>query len=141
MAENKTKQTEASVDDFLEAVPDAQRRDDAKKVRAMFERLSGFPAKMWGPSIVGFGTCHYRYESGREGDMPRLGFSPRAKELVLYLSDDYSRHQPLMDKLGKHRTGKSCLYIKRLTDVDDGVLEQLVRDVLDYLRVKYPAGA
>ena len=141
MAENKTKQTEASVDQFIEAVPDPQRREDAKQVRAMMERLSGYPARMWGPSIVGFGTCHYRYESGREGDMPRLGFSPRAKELVLYLSDDYSRHQPLMDRLGKYRTGKSCLYIKRLSDIDEGALEELVRESLDYLRQKYPEDA
>ena len=139
MAENKTKPTGVDVGAFLDAVPDPKRRADGKEVCAMMERLSGEPPKMWGPSIVGFGSCHYRYESGREGDMPRIGFSPRAKELVLYLDDcSYQRHEPLMDRLGKHRTGKSCLYIKSLGDVDRGVLEQLIVRALEYGREKYP---
>jgi hypothetical protein len=132
MAENKTKATAASVDDFLDAVPDPRRRADGKTLRALMERVSGEPAAMWGPSIVGFGTCHYRYESGHEGDIPRIGFSPRARELVLYLVGGFPRHQPLMDRLGKHRTGKSCLYIKRLADVDMKVLEALCVESLAY---------
>ncbi len=136
--ENKTKPTEISVDEFLDRVPDPQRREDAKRVRAMMERLSGEPARMWGPSIVGFGSYHYRYESGREGDFCRVGFSPRARELVLYLVCGFSGHAELMARLGKHKTGQSCLYIKRLADVDEVVLEQLVADSLAYMRDKYP---
>lgn len=141
MAETKTKPTEVSVDTFLANVPDPQRREDAEKVRAMMERISGYPAAMWGSSIVGFGSYHYRYESGHEGNMCRAGFSPRAKELVLYVTDGFPRHQHLMDRLGKHRTGKSCLYIRRLSDVDEGVLEALIKESLDYMRDKYPEGA
>lgn len=139
MAENKTKPTAVSVDDFLDAVPDPQRRADGKALRALMERLSGEPARMWGPSIVGFGSCHYKYESGREGDMPRIGFSPRDRELVLYLMGGFPRHQALMARLGKHRTGKSCLYVKRLADVDESVLEELVAEALVHMREKYPA--
>lgn len=109
MAENKTKPTGASVEAFLDAVPDPPRREDARRICAMMERLSGEPPEMWGPSIVGFGRCRYRYDSGREGVMPRIGFSPRARELVLYVVDDFPRHQHLMDRLGKHKTGKVCL--------------------------------
>ncbi len=141
MAEIKTKQTDISVDDFLDGVADPQRREDGKKVRAMMERVSGHPAKMWGPSIVGFGTYHYKYDSGHEGVMCRLGFSPRAKELVLYVLTEDKDQPALLDRLGKHRTGKSCLYIKRLADVDEGVLEQLTRGSLDYMNKKYPDGA
>jgi hypothetical protein len=140
MAELKTKATEISVDEFLDAVPDPQRREDARKVRAMMERLSGEPAKMWGPSIVGFGRYHYKYDSGHEGDMARIGFSPRARELVLYIIGGFPRHQALMERLGKYRTGKSCLYIKRLSDVEESVLEALAAESLDYMREKYPEG-
>ena len=139
MAELKTKQTEVSVDAFLEGVADPGRREDARRVRAMMERLSGEPARMWGPSIIGFGTYHYKYDSGHEGDMARIGFSPRARELVLYVVDDFQRHQPLMDRLGKYKTGKCCLYIKRLSDVDEDVLEALVVESLAYMRETYPA--
>jgi hypothetical protein len=134
MAENKTKATAASVDAFLEAVPDPQRRADGKVLRTLMERLSGEPARMWGPTIVGFGTYHYVYESGREGDMPRIGFSPRANELVLYIFGGFPRYQALMERLGKHRTGKSCLYIKRLSDVDMDVLETLCIESLGHLK-------
>ena len=139
MAENKTRPTSVSVDDFLDAVPDPHRRADGRKLRALMERLSGEPAMMWGPSIVGFGSCHYRYESGREGDMARIGFSPRASELVLYLTCGFPRHQALLDRLGKHRHGKSCLYIKRLADVDEEVLEILCAESLEHMRENYPA--
>ena len=141
MAENKTKPTEMSVDSFLDAIPDPQRREDGKRLRAMMERISGCPAVMWGPSIVGFGRYHYRYDSGHEGEMARIGFSPRAKELVLYLIGGFPRHQALMDRLGKYRNGKSCLYVKRLSDVDEAVLESLIAEGLDYMREKYPDGA
>jgi hypothetical protein len=138
MAENKTKQTEADVGAFLDAVPDPGRRADAHEVCATMERLSGEPPVLWGPSIIGFGRYHYRYESGREGDAPRTGFSPRAKELVLYLMGGFERHGALMERLGKHRASKGCLYLKRLEDVDRGVLEQLISASLDYMRETYP---
>ena len=141
MVELKTRPTGVAVDDFLDAVPDPQRREDAKRLRETMERLSGEPAVMWGPSIVGFGRYHYRYDSGHEGEWSRIGFSPRAKELVVYIVGGFPRHQPLMDRLGKHRTGKSCLYIRRLADVDESVLEQLITESLDHMREKYPEGA
>lgn len=141
MAENKTKPTGADVGAFLDAVPNEQRRADAREVCAMMKRISGEKPVLWGPTIVGFGTCRYRHDSGREGEMPLIGFSPRASELVLYLSDDYSRHQALMDRLGKHRTGKSCLYIRKLSDVDERVLEALSVEALDHARKKYPETA
>jgi uncharacterized protein DUF1801 len=139
MVENKTKPTGVAVDAFLGGIADPERRADAHKMRALMARLSGEPAAMWGPSIVGFGSVHYKYESGREGDMPRIGFSPRAKELVLY-GLGVARRPELMARLGKHKTGKSCLYIKRLADVDEAVLEELAAEALADMRVKYPDG-
>ncbi|MGZ8998755.1 MAG: DUF1801 domain-containing protein [Allosphingosinicella sp.] len=141
MAEIKTKATEVTADDFLDSVPDPQRREDGRKLRSMMERISGFPAVMWGPSIIGFGRYRYRYESGHGGEMARIGFSPRARELVLYLTCGFPRHQALMDRLGKYRTGKSCLYVKRLGDIDEQVLEALIRESLDHMREAYPEGA
>ena len=139
--ELKTKQTEVGVDDFLDSVPDAGRREDAKKLRATMERISGYPAKMWGPTIVGFGSYRYTYASGHSGEMARIGFSPRAKELVLYILDDFPRHQSLLDRLGKYKTGKCCLYVKRLSDLDQDVLEELIGEGLAYTAEKYPDGA
>ena len=129
MAENKTKPTVASVDDFLDAIPDPARRADAKQLRALMERVSGEPAAMWGPSIVGFGAYHYKYESGREGDMCRIGFSPRAGEFALY--GGFLRSPELLARLGRHKTGKGCLYVKRLADVDEAVLEEMAKAALD----------
>lgn len=136
--ELKTKATPVSVADFIEAVADERQRDDAKKIAAMMERLSGHPPKMWGPSIIGFGSYHYKYDSGHEGDMARIGFSPRKANTVLYILDGFEGHAELMAKLGKHKTGKSCLYIKRLRDIDEGVLEQLCVDSLKWMAQKYP---
>jgi Domain of unknown function (DU1801) len=136
--ENKTKATEVSVDAFIASVADANQRTDAEKIRALMERLSGEPAKMWGPSIIGFGNYHYKYESGREGDMCRIGFSPRKGQTVLYLIDGFDGQPELMARLGKHKTGKSCIYIKKLTDVDEAVLEELCARSLAYMADKYP---
>ena len=138
MAETKTKPTAVAVDTFIDAVPNQQRREDAKKVRAMMERVTGEPARMWGPSIIGFGTYHYKYESGHEGDMARLGFSPRAAELVLYVLTEAGGQEALLARLGKHRTGKCCLYIRKLSDVDEAVLEELTVDALAYMDEKFP---
>lgn len=137
-SENKTKATEVSVDAFIASVADADQRTDAEKIRALMEQLSGEPATMWGPSIIGFGTYHYKYESGREGDMCRIGFSPRKGQTVLYLIDGFEGQSDLMARLGKHKTGKSCLYIKRLSDIDEAVLEELCVRSLQYMAEKYP---
>jgi hypothetical protein len=126
MAENKTKATAASVDDFLDAVPDPQRRADARALRALMARVSGEAGTMWGPSIVGFGRHHYVYESGREGDMPLIGFSPRARELVLY--GGFLRLTERLARLGKYRAGKGCLYIRRLAEIDMDELEAMAAE-------------
>lgn len=136
--ELKTKATPVSVDDFIEAVADEGQRADAHKITAMMERLSGHPPKMWGPSIIGFGQYHYKYASGHEGDMARIGFSPRKGNTVLYLIDGFEGHAELMARLGKHKTGKSCLYIKRLSAIDESVLEQLCVESLKWMAEKYP---
>jgi len=126
MAENKTQATDASVEAFLAKVEPEQRRADGRAVTGMMARITGEPATMWGPSIIGFGTHHYRYESGREGDICRIGFSPRKAQLVFYVGAGSGRLDALLAKLGKHSTGKGCLYIKKLADVDEAVLEALI---------------
>jgi hypothetical protein len=138
MAENKTKPTKVGVPGFIDSVPNAQRREDAKKVCAMMERLSGYPPVMWGPSIVGFGSYHYKYDSGREGDAGRIGFSPRSTALVLYLVDGYKGKEEQLARLGKHKIGASCLYINKLADVDVAVLEEMITGSLAYMDEKYP---
>ena len=138
MAETKTKQTSESVAAFLDSVEPAPRRDDARAVCAMMERISGEPPAMWGPSIVGFGRYHYRYDSGHEGDAARVGFSPRKNALTLYIAGGFPRHADLMAKLGKYSTGKSCLYLKKLSDVDQGVLETLIAESLAYMDTAHP---
>jgi hypothetical protein len=138
MAETKTKPTEVSVDAFIDAVVDPVRREDAKAVRAMMERVTGEPARMWGPSIIGFGSYHYRYDSGHEGDACRLGFSPRRAELALYVLTGAPEQDAQLARLGKHRTGKACLYVKKLADVDMAVLEEITRGALAYMDAKYP---
>ena len=127
MAENKTKPTRASVDDYIASIVDEARRADCRQLVRMMSRVTGEPPRMWGPSIVGFGTYHYRYESGREGDFFLTGFSSRKTDLSLYVMAGFVSFPALMAKLGRHRTGKSCLYVRRLADVDLEVLEELVR--------------
>jgi hypothetical protein len=126
MAENKTQATNASVDAFLAAVEPEQRRADGRILLDMMTRITGEPPVLWGPSIIGFGTEHYRYESGREGDICRIGFSPRKAQLVLYLAVSLPEREALLAKLGKHSNGKSCLYVTKLADVDTAVLEELI---------------
>lgn len=138
MAETKTKATQMRVADFIQAAPDAVRRDDAKALVALMARVTGEEPVMWGPSIIGFGSYHYRYESGHEGDACRLGFSPRKAELVLYVLNGSPGQAVQLARLGRHRTGKSCLYIKRLADVDMAVLEDLLRDQLAHMDARYP---
>jgi hypothetical protein len=126
MAENKTKPTKLSVTAFVNALTDGARRADAKALVKLMQGATGEKPQMWGPSIIGFGSCHYRYDSGREGDMPLVGFSPRKAAMVLYSLIGSSASKSLLSKLGKHTTGKGCLYIKKLADVDQQVLEAMV---------------
>ncbi|WP_397594333.1 DUF1801 domain-containing protein [Sphingorhabdus sp.] len=137
-AENKTQATVTRVEDFVTGIADENQRADARSLIALMTRLSGKPATMWGPSIIGFGRYRYRYDSGREGEMCRIGFSPRKGQTVLYLIDGFEGHAELMAKLGKHKTGKSCLYVKRLSDIDLVVLEDMCRSSLAYMAAKYP---
>lgn len=138
MSDNKTKPTKVSVDAFLDNVPDAGKRADALVLIDMMQRATGEKPVMWGPSIIGFGSYHYRYESGREGDSPVVGFSPRKAALVLYIVTGFTGAEPLLAKLGKHTTGKSCLYIKRLADVDQRVLRKLVDQSVAAVRARNP---
>ena len=128
MAEIKTKPTEVTPAAFIDAVPDPVRREDAKALDALFARVAGEPARMWGPTIVGYGSYRYRYASGHEGTMCRIGFSPRKAELVLYVGAGSPDQADDLARLGNHRTGKSCLYIKRLSGVDQEALEAIVRN-------------
>ncbi len=134
MAELKTRKTEASVDAFLDSVTDDSRRADCRTIAGIMRRATGAEPKLWGPSIVGFGDYHYKYESGREGDWFLTGFSPRKKDLSLYIMAGFERYEDLLANLGKYRTGKSCLYIKRLADVDLTVLEELVKQSVAHTR-------
>jgi len=124
MADNKTKPTKLSVAAFIDAIADPTRRADAKALAKLMQSVTGEKPKMWGPSIIGFGSCHYTYDTGREGDMPLAGFSPRKAANVLYVG--FAGAESLLAKLGEHTTGKGCLYIKKLADVDPKVLEALV---------------
>ena len=136
-AKNKTTGTEASVSDFLNAVEHPVRRADALALDEMFQRVTGFAPRMWGPSIVGYGRYEYTYASGREGDFLATGFSPRKANLSVYIMPGYEDFDDILSRLGKHRFGKSCLYINKLADVDLDVLEELVRAVLDRLDAKW----
>ncbi len=138
MAELKTKPTAASVADFLATVDDPRKRADCKKIAAMMRRATGKRAKMWGPSIIGFGSYHYRYASGQEGDWMITGYSPRKQAITLYIMPGFKQFDSLMKKLGKHKTGKSCLYINKLDDVDEGVLETLITKSVEHMRKTYP---
>jgi hypothetical protein len=133
VAEAKTKPTDVSVDAFLDGIEHPVRRADGKALRAMMERVTGEAATMWGPSIVGFGSYHYRYDSGHEGDAPRVGYSPRKANLVLYVGG-FARYAALLTKLGKHRSSSACLYLNKLADIDLTILEEITRET-------YAAGA
>jgi hypothetical protein len=126
MAELKTTRGEGSVADFLSTVADPRRRADAEAACALMTEATGAEPAMWGTGIVGFGTYHYRYATGREGDWPAVGLSPRKQALTIYLSAGFDAYEELLGRLGPHSTGKSCLYIKRLADVDQGVLRELI---------------
>jgi hypothetical protein len=131
MAELKTQKGDGNVDAFIAAIEDERKREDSRALVELMERVTGEKPAMWGPSIVGFGDLHYKYESGREGDWFKVGFSPRKQNLTLYITDYIQDDDPLLAKLGKFTTGKACIYIKRLEDIDSEVLEQLVERSYD----------
>jgi len=137
MAELKTKETKASVEKFLNAIPDEKRREDCFKILEMMKKITKVEPKMWGPSIVGFGNYHYKYASGHDGDMCITGFSPKKQNLTLYIMPGFERYNELMKKLGKYKTSVSCLYIKKLEDVDLKVLKELVTSSFKYMKAKY----
>jgi hypothetical protein len=139
MAENKTKPTKLSVAAFIDALTDPARRADAKALVRLMQSAAGEKPKMWGPSIIGFGSYHYSYESGRQGDMPVIAFSPRKAATVLYGMTGFSDAATLLAKLGKHTTGKGCLYIKKLADVDQHVLGVLAVKSLIAKRARRPS--
>lgn len=137
MTENKTKPTDASVSAFLAAVEGGERRDDCQTLLALMRKITGKPPVLWGTSIVGFDTYHYKYESGREGDWLVTGFSPRKGDISVYLTAS-SDHQPdLLSRLGRHKMGKACLYIRKLSDVDLAILEQLIADSVAEVKRRY----
>src|SRR5687768_15012106 len=126
MAENKTKPSGASVEDYIASRANAQQLADCRELMAMFKKVTRESPKMWGPSIVGYGSCRYTYGTGRTGEMPLAGFAIRGRELVVYLMSEREERQSLLSRLGKHKIGKSCLYFKQLADIDKAVLEKLV---------------
>jgi len=138
MAELKTKPTKVKVSDFIDAIADEGVRKDCKSLAKMMKGATGVSPKMWGPSIVGFGSYHYKYDSGHEGDSCMVGFAPRGKQVVLYIMPELLRDEKLLAKLGKHKTGKSCLYIKRLEDVDTAVLGQIIDTSVKRMKATYP---
>ena len=137
MAENKTKATDASVDDYIASRANAQQHADCRELMALFKRITRQTPHMWGPSIVGYGSYRYTYESGRTGEAFLAGFAIRGRELVVYLMAEGPEQKFLLSKLGKHKMGKSCLYFKQLADVDKSVLERLVINSIDDVRRRY----
>lgn len=141
MSANKTQATQASVEDFIQGVESEQKGEDAKSLVTLFEKLTGEKAVMWGPSIIGFGQYHYKYDSGREGDFLITGFSPRKTALTLYIMAGFSKYEEQLQKLGKFKTGKSCLYIKKLADIDQEVLSEMILDSVKFIKERYPDNA
>jgi len=137
MAENKTTPTEASVAAYLGAIGDEGRRRDCAVLVEVMSRVTGAPAVMWGAGIVGFGSYHYRYESGREGDAPLAGFSSRKGDLSIYLMAGFGQEQARLAQLGRHKTGKACLYLRKLADIDLDVLEELIAGSVAAMRQRY----
>ncbi|ANY74420.1 DUF1801 domain-containing protein [Paenibacillus ihbetae] len=138
MYEQKTKATENSVIEFIEQVDHPKKREDAYRLLDIFTETSGFPAKMWGTSIIGFGSYHYRYASGHEGDAPYVGFSPRKAKISLYFAPGDEKREELLSSFGKYTAGKGCVYINKVADIDEEVLKQLIVQSIDFLQRTYP---
>ena len=140
MASNKTMPTDQSVEEFLSAVPDERKREDCRSLLGLMKSITGEDPRMWGGSMVGFGQYHYRYASGREGDFFLTGFSPRKSALAVYIMPGCARYESQMKRMGPHRTGKSCLYLKSLETIDRAFLEDIIRDSVAYMREEYDCG-
>lgn len=138
MADNKTIENDSSVTAFLNTVANESKRKDSFDLIRLFEEVSSFKAKMWGTAIIGFGRYHYRYKSGREGDAPLTGFSPRKDSFALYFSSELKNREKLLANLGKHKTGKACVYIKKLQDVNIETLKEIIINSIDDIKSKYP---
>lgn len=145
--ETKTKENDGDVRSFVARVKNEQRRKDSERLLAIFEEITGYPAKMWGGSIIGFGHYHYKYPTGQEGDMPLTGFSPRVQAMTVYISTGFDEYavasgydpKPLLDKLGKFSTGKACLYFKKLSDIDEQVLRALIKGSVEVMEARKKA--
>jgi hypothetical protein len=139
MAKNKTAETSVDVFDFINLVENEQKRDDSYRLIKLMQEISGYEPKMWGPSIIGFGTYHYRYESGHEGDAPILGFSPRKAAISLYIYTGLEEHQYLLEDLGKYKIGKACIYVKKLADINENSMIALMKNSIEWVNEKYPS--
>jgi len=134
MYELKTKETDSSVIEFIENIENPKKREDAFQLLDIFTETTGFQAKMWGPSIIGFGAYHYKYSSGHEGEAPLVGFSPRKAKISLYFAPDEPKREELLKSFGKHTTGKSCVYINKVDDIDKEVLKELIIESVKYMQ-------
>lgn len=137
MYELKTKENDESVIEFIESVDSPKKREDAYKLLDIFTETSGYEAKMWGPSIIGFGSYHYKYESGHEGDAPLVGFSPRKAKISLYFAIGDTKRDEILKKFGKHTSGKACVYISKVADIDVEVLRELIKESITFLKKMY----
>jgi len=133
MAELKTKPTEQDPKEFLMTIADEKKRQDSFKILEFLQQVTGFEPRMWGSSIIGYGSYHYKYADGQEGDWPLTGFSPRKQNLTIYITSGFDQYEELLKRLGKHSTGKSCLYIKKLEDIDLDLLAELVKQSVDHM--------
>ena len=138
MAKNKTTQTSISVDDYISAIKDETMRKDSFSLTQLIKKQTGLEPKMWGPSIVGFGSHHYKYESGREGDSPNIAFSPRASSIAIYLSGNFDDREILLQKFGKYRSDKGCVHIKTLAEIDKDVLKKMIANHIKHIKELYP---
>ena len=136
-AKQKTTETVASVSDFVKAIPDALRQKDAQAIIKIMKDQSGFEPKMWGSAIIGFGTYHYKYESGHEGDAPLVGFSPRKSEFAIYLTSQFEKREELLKQFGKHKTAKACIYFKKLEDINVEVFRKMITNSIKFYKAKY----
>ncbi len=134
----KTTENNNSVSDFIKSIPGDQKQKDSLKIIDIMKTVSGFKPKLWGPAIVGFGSYHYIYESGQEGDAPLIGFSPRKEALTIYLSSKFDNREELLKEFGKHKTSKACIYVKKIEDINIEVLKKMVANSLKYTKAKNP---
>lgn len=138
MYELKTKENDSSVIEFIENVESEKKREDSYKLLDIFTETTGYQAKMWGPSIIGFGSYHYKYKTGHEGDAPLVGFSPRKAKISLYFATGDPDREELLEKFGKHTSGKACVYINKVADIDEEVLKDLINQSVEFLQKTYP---